>query len=97
MAFNLLVVLNSPLDWNEINAQFHRNSPMFEVFPVIDSTVGHALGLSIPFKHFKQSVWESAAEFLSCLAKNYEIVVYDMYQGVAVDLATYVPDDLDHG
>ena len=97
MAYNLLAIAQSPLDWTAVNERYRNTDQMFEVFPIPDPENGDALGISIPTNYFNEQSWNSAANFLTALADSYPLAVYDMYAGHAVDIVTYVPDGLDGG
>lgn len=94
MAFNLLAVAQSPIDWTKTSELYRQADRLFEVFPIADPGEPDALGISIPTNHFNQTSWQSASRFLLILASAYPLTVFEMYGGHAVDLATYVPDGL---
>ncbi len=97
MAFNLMAIARSPIDWSVVNEQYQNTDHMFEVFPITDPANDNAIGISIPSNYFNGQSWNSVSKFLTELADSYPLEVYDMYAGHAVDVATYVPDGLDAG
>ena len=97
MAYNLLAVSKTPIDWAAVNQEFQSIDHMFEMFPIIDAENGDAIGISIPTNYFNHQTWKIASKFLTALADSYPLAVYDLYLGHAVDITKYVPDGLDAG
>lgn len=94
MAFNMMVVTNSPIDWPTISSQYSQADASFEVFPIANSSCGNGLGISIPTEYFSRDAWISLREFLMWLRSNYPIEVYEMYSGEAIDIDSYAPSGL---
>ena len=97
MAFNLLAVAKSAIDWASINEQYRNTDQMFELFPISDAENGDFLGISIPMNHFNHESWDSASSFL----KTVEVVkspTADMIEGAlggTVSMRTVRPLELD--
>jgi hypothetical protein len=94
MAFNLLAIARSPIDWPLVAEQYRNTDQSFEVFPIVDPENGAAIGISIPTSRFNAKSWKSVSRFLSSVGDSCSLEVYDMYQGDAVDIASYLPDGL---
>lgn len=94
MAYNLLAVTQSAIEWRTVSDQYQSTDRLFEIFPIADPQNGDAIGISIPTNHFNAKTWQSAARFLRTISAAGPLTVYDMYQGSAIELATYVPDEL---
>ena len=97
MAYNLLAIAQSELDWATVNERFRNTDQMFEVFPIADPENGDSLGISIPTNYFNEQSWHNVCKFLSDIAGSCPLDVYDMYAGHSIDVATYVPDGLNAG
>lgn len=97
MAFNLMVVTETPIEWPKVQNQYQSTDQLFEIFPISDAEPGDAIGVSIPMNQFNQQSWASASGFLRAIADDYQFTLYDMYLGQSVDLATYAPDGMDAG
>lgn len=94
MAFNLLAVAETPIDWTLVSETYRNTDRMFEMFPIAEPKNGDAIGISIPIKYLNEQSWQSALAFLLALTDLGPLKIYDMYLGNEVDLATYVPDGL---
>ncbi|CAN5148215.1 hypothetical protein BH11PLA2_BH11PLA2_46330 [soil metagenome] len=94
MAFNLLAIARSPIDWPMVGGRYRNTDQSFEVFPIVDPENGDAIGISIPTSRFNAKCWKSVSRFLISVGGSCLLDVYVMYQGDAVDIATYVPDGL---
>lgn len=97
MAFNLMVVADTAIDWPKVQQAYQDTDQQFEVFPIPDTQSGDAIGLSIPMNHFNQQSWASASGFLRAIAADFQFKLYDMYLGQIVDLHSYVPDGMEAG
>ena len=95
MAFNYLAIAGSPINWLRLSEQYQNTDRTFEIFPIAESELGDALGISIPTNAFDSKSWWSASAFLQALAASNSLEVYDMFTGQAIDVATYVPDGID--
>lgn len=94
MAFNLLAIARSPIDWPLLGERYKNTDQSFEVFPIVDPENGNAIGISIPTSRFNAKSWKSVSKFLTSVSDSCALEVYDMYKGEAVDIATYIPDGL---
>lgn len=95
MAYNLMAISELPFDWEAVNKAFQNVDHKFEVFPIADTAIGDAIGISIPTKRFNHQAWEIVSKFLSALGESYPLHVYDLYSGCEIDIKTYVPDSLE--
>lgn len=94
MAFNLLAIARTPIDWALVGERYRKTDQSFEVFPIVYPETGDAIGISIPTSRFDAKCWKGVSRFLTSIGDSCSLEVYDMYQGNAVDIATYVPDGL---
>jgi hypothetical protein len=97
MAYNLLAVAKSPIDWITLSEGYRSTDRTFEIFPIHDSRLGDAVGVSIPTNFFNSASWQSAADFLTAMTASYSLEVFDMFSGQTIDVTKYVPDGLDGG
>lgn len=94
MAFNLLAIARSPIDWPMVGERYRNTDQSFDVFPIVDPENGAAIGISIPTNRFNAECWKSVSDFLTSVGDSCSLEVYDMYQGDAVDIEAYVPDGM---
>ena len=95
MAFNLMCVFKSAVDWEFVNEEFHYEDRMFEVYPFSATQLGDGFGLSIANDNFDVETWNSVTAFLEQISQDAQLQVYDMYQGAEIDPSSYVPDGLE--
>jgi len=95
MAFNIIAVFKSAVDWKAVNGNYHESERTFELYPFSDSTLGEGFGISIPSEGFSSESWETVADFLLQVSAEYPLSVYDMYRGEEIDPTSYRPDGLD--
>lgn len=95
MAFNLMAVSQTEIDWPGVQQAYRDTEQLFEIFPIPEFGPGDAIGISLPMNHFNQDSWSCASRFLRTIAGEVQFTLYDMYLGQAVELGTYVPGGID--
>ncbi len=94
MAYNMSIESDESFNWIKVNQLYKSIDANFSLFPIITALDENGLGLSIANNSFDKTVWAQASSFLQELSKLYSIKVFDLYEGLEIDVASYVPEGL---